>query len=190
MKHLWFCIAAMLAGTTPIHADEMQDAMNSFLQDHITSWANDPVLVQAILAQNALTAGYDQAKIDEMEALWSAYQGILDAEIIAGVIANPAADFLRNQVTQSGGAITEVFIMDARGLNVAASEPPSDYWQGDEAKFTQTYPLGATAVHLGDVELDESTNEVQGQVSMTILDQQTGTAIGAITVGVNLSALM
>lgn len=190
MKHLGFYLAALLASTTQTQADEVQDAMHSFLETNIANWANDPIIVQAIIAQNAQTAQYDQAKIDEMDTLWRAFEGILDAEIIAGVITNPAADFLRTQVAQSGGAITEAFVMDARGLNVAASAPTSDYWQGDEAKFTETYPLGAMAVHFGDVELDASTQEVQGQVSMTVVDQQTGQPVGALTVGINLTSLM
>ncbi len=119
--------------------------MQQFLNEHIVGWAPDPVLVAAIGAQNAVTSGYDQATIDEM---------------------------------------------DARGLNVAASDVTSDYWQGDEAKFTQTYPMGGNAVHFGDVELDESTKEVQGQVSMSIVDQETGEVVGALTVGINLTALM
>lgn len=190
MKHIGFCIAALVASTTQSHADDVQAAMQSFLETNISTWANDPVLVQAIISQNAQTAQYDQAKIDEMDRLWQAYEGIPDAEIIAGVITNPAADFLRLQVAQSGGAITEAFVMDARGLNVAAAAPTTDYWQGDEAKFTETYPLGAAAVHLGDVELDASTQEVQGQVSVTVVDQQTGEPVGALTVGINLTSLM
>ncbi len=38
--------------------------------------------------------------------------------------------------------MTEVFVMDARGLNVAASDVTSDYWQGDEEKFSETFPKG------------------------------------------------
>jgi hypothetical protein len=80
--------------------------------------------------------------------------------------------------------------MDARGLNVAASTPTSDYWQGDEAKFTDTYSQGPGAIHVGDVEFDESTQSYQGQVSIVVVDPDTGNPIGAITVGLNAEALM
>lgn len=190
MKSITLGLAFAIGSSTMAQADTVQAAMQTFLDDNIAAWAADPVLVAAINAQNGETASFDQAKIDEMDLLWRGFVGIDDADIIANVIANPAADFLRSQVTASGGAITEAFVMDARGLNVAASEPTSDYWQGDEAKFTQTYMVGATAVHFSDVELDDSTQEVQGQVSMTIVDQATGEAVGALTVGINLTALM
>ena len=68
---------------------------------------------------------------------------------------------------ETGGAITEVFVMDAQGLNVAASGPTSDYWQGDEAKFQETYLKGAEAIHVSEVEFDESSQTYSVQVSVT-----------------------
>jgi len=72
---------------------------------------------------------------------------------------------------------------------VALSDVTSDYWQGDEAKWQMTYGEPAGTVHLGDVELDESTQTYQSQVSFPIFDPETGEGIGAVTVGVDLSAL-
>lgn len=190
MKQMSLGLAIAIASIQPLYADDTKAAMEAFLTENISTWATDPTLLAAIEAQNLETAGYDQAKIDEMDQLWQAFYGIDDAEIIANVIGTPAADFLRRQVAASGGAITEAFIMDARGLNVAASVATSDYWQGDEAKFQQTYMVGNTAVHFGDVELDESTKQAQAQVSMTIVNADTGAAVGALTVGINLDALM
>ena len=66
----------------------------------------------------------------------------------------------------SEGLFTEIFVMDAVGLNVAASDTTSDFWQGDEAKWQQTYSAGSGAVHISDVELDESTQSYQSQVEL------------------------
>ncbi|SFS07762.1 hypothetical protein [Yoonia litorea] len=187
MKHIMAAALAFFAGTA--HADDFNAAMQDYLETEMRAWMNDPVLVSAIKDQNAVTAGYDQAEIDTLDETWRAYAGMDDAPIITAVIDNPAAAFLRERVSASGGVMTEAFVMDAKGLNVAASEPTSDYWQGDEAKFTQTYPIGPDATHLGDVELDASTQEVQGQISVTITDPTTGQAVGALTVGVSLTEL-
>ncbi len=89
----------------------------------------------------------------------------------------------------AGGAITEIFTMDLNGLNVAASDTTSDYWQGDEDKFSQTYLIGAGAVHISDVEFDESSQSYQAQVSITLVDPGTNAAIGAMTVGLNADEL-
>jgi len=132
MKKLWFSTAILLAGTPTLHANEFQDAMQTFVDQNVTAWASDPVLVAAIQAQNGQTSGYDQAKIDEMDQLWRGFVTAPDAEIIANVMNNNAADFLRMQVDSAGGAITEAFVMDAQGLNVAASDiTDSDpLWRG------------------------------------------------------------
>lgn len=78
---------------------------------------------------------------------------------------------------------------DNRGLNVAVSSLTSDMWQGDEAKFTKVFPNGAEGTLFGDVELDESTQTYQGQVSISITDPATREVIGTLTVGVSADAL-
>jgi hypothetical protein len=185
---LWF--AAMMSAASTAVADQYESAMRAYLETNITQWASDPVLVAAIKKQNAETSGFDQAKIDYLDAKWRSGRFAEEEPLIVGVLSNEAADYLRAQVASSGGAITEAFVMDAQGLNVAASVPTSDYWQGDEAKFQQTFLIGANAVHFGDVELDESTGAVQGQISLTIVDRESGYVVGAMTVGVDLKALL
>lgn len=187
-----FALLAALASVTatPSLANEFRPAMEAFLSDEIRGWAQTDVLVQAILAQNSETEGYDQATIDAMDQAWRAEVGTGNTPTIDAVLGNAAAEFLRERVAASGGTITEVFIMDHHGLNVAASATTSDMWQGDEAKFTETFPAGPMAVHFSDVELDDSTQAYQAQISVTITDPATGDPIGAMTVGVNAEALL
>ncbi len=183
--------AALISGLAgAAHANEFAPAMQDFLENEIRSWANAAPIVSAINAQNEATATYDQSMIDELDARWRSEVGASDTPTITPVLVGEAAEFLRQQVENAGGRITEVFIMDAQGLNVAASSVTSDYWQGDEAKFSETYTRGADAVHLGEVEFDESTATYQGQISLTVVDPTTGQPIGAMTVGVDAEALL
>ncbi len=182
-------VAALLLAV-PALADEFTPAFEAYLNDEISGWANGPEIVAAIKAQNAANAGLDQAQIDELDKTWRAEVGNASSALINGVLNNPTADALRAHVEASGGAITEVFVMDEHGLNVAASDVTSDMWQGDEAKFQDTYGKGAGSVHISEVELDESTQRYQGQISLTITDPDTGAPIGAITVGVDAESLL
>ena len=174
----------------PAQADEFTPALQGYLESQVVNWAHDEAIVNAINAQNEQTASYDQAMIDQLDTTWRAEVGASDTPTISPVLNNSTADFLRSQVEASGGMITEVFIMDMHGLNVAASDVTSDYWQGDEAKFSETYGRGADASHIADVEFDESTQTYQGQISLTIVDPATGQPIGAMTVGVDAEALL
>ncbi len=141
----------------------------------------DPAVVAAVLTQNETTVTHSEAKIIAMDNDWRAQVGTADASLLDAVLDNSIADFLRQQVEASGGAITEIILMDARGLNVAISHVTSDYWQGDEAKHQDTYGVGPDAVHFSEIELDESRQRYQGQISVTLIDPATGNAIGAVT---------
>ena len=185
-----FTTAAFTVLAAPALADDYQPAMESYLQTEIINWMNNPVLIEAIKTQNSRTAGFDQSEIDTLDLTWRAEVGSSTSQIISGVIENEAANFLRQQLDASGGVISEIFVMDAHGLNVAASDVTSDYWQGDEAKFQKTYDIGPGAVHYGDVEFDESSHTYQGQISVVILDPDSSQPIGAMTIGVNAEALI
>ena len=190
LRYLVFAAAVILSPINPVHANEYEPAMRAYLEGDIVNWATSDAIIAAISAQNQQTSGYDQSRIDEMDAAWRSEVGEPDSPTIAPVITGQTADFLRAQVAASAGRITEIFVMDARGLNVAASDVTSDYWQGDEAKFTETFARGASAFHFSEVEFDESTQRYQAQISITITDPATGQPIGAMTVGIDAEALL
>ena len=188
MKPIWLA-AALLCAANLAHADQYTDVMANYAKDHIMGWATDPALISAVRLQNMRHSGLNQAAIDEMDRKWRQEVGLSDRPTVDPVLSNAASDNLRGRVAASDGVVTEVFLMDNKGLNVAASEPTSDYWQGDEAKFTETFGKGPSAVHIGDIEYDESTQTYQGQVSISVTDPETGTVIGAMTVGLNAEKL-
>jgi hypothetical protein len=181
--------ALALGLATPALADDAASAMGAFLDDNVMGWAGSPVLIGAIRAQNEANADLTQADIDELDQTWRGEIGQADTPTIDAIMATAASDYLRTQVKASNGAITEVFIMDVHGLNVAASGVTSDFWQGDEAKHSETFGTGGEARHFSEIEKDESTRSYQGQASLTIMDPDSGQPIGAMTVGINAEAL-
>lgn len=183
-------VMAALTMSVPAAAGEFTDAMQGYYDTAITSWMDQPEFAQAIIAANEVTGAYSQSDIDELDLMWRAQIGTGNTPTITPVLEHAVAGTLRDIVAQSGGAITEIILMDAQGLNVAVSGITSDMWQGDEAKHQQTYGVGPDALHLSEVELDESTQTYQGQISFPIADPASGAVIGAMTVGVNVTALM
>jgi hypothetical protein len=188
MRAFVFSSALMLIAL-PAAANDFDVQMASYLHGGDTNWLTDPALVAAVQAQNVTTAAFTEAEILALDATWRAQIGTGDMTLINSVLGNATADFLRDQVAASGGVITEIILMDARGLNVAISSLTSDYWQGDEAKHQATYGVGVDAVHFSDIELDESSQRYQGQISVTLVDPATGEPIGAVTIGVDALAL-
>lgn len=180
---------AIVAGAHSAGAGEFDAKLNELALSEISGWTSDPAIVAAIRAQNLVTSGYTDDQIASLDKTWRSEVGMPAQPTISPVLGNAAADFLRGRRDDSAGLFTETFIMDSRGLNVAASDVTSDYWQGDEAKWQETYPVGPNAVHISEVELDESTQTYQSQVSLSITDPETGETIGAATVGVNVEFL-
>ena len=110
--------------------------------------------------------------------------------MIDKVLGNELSKFLKTVKEQSNGLYTEIFVMDNKGLNVGQSDTTSDYWQGDEAKWKKTYMVGPKAIHVGKVKEDESTQMLQAQTSIAIVDPKTKAVIGAVTIGVNVEQIM
>ena len=185
MKYLFLAAAALSA--SPAFALEIGEKMAQYAQGQLSAIAGNADVIAAIHSQNAETSGLSEAEIIALDNVWRSEVDGSDRPMITAVLANPVSEILASLVAQSPGVITEVFVMDARGLNVGQSAITSDYWQGDEAKFTKTYPMGSDAMHVSDVELDQSTQAYQGQVSMSITDPTTGETIGAVTFGVSAS---
>jgi hypothetical protein len=188
-----FIIAAasiVAAGTGVAHAaSEFDGRLREFATAELGAWVADPVLLDAIRAQNSRHAALTQAQIEELDATWQAEVGAPHAPMIGAMLDRAESKHLKGRAQELGGLVTEVFVMDNRGLNVAQSDVTSDFWQGDEAKWTDTYKAGPDAIHVSEVELDESTQTYQSQVSMTVVDPATGAAIGAMTFGIDVAQL-
>lgn len=149
----------------------------------------DPALIAAIQAQNQTSAALSDADIMALDTAWRAEVGTATTPTISKVQAVPASALLRDAKAASEGLIAEIFAMDDRGLNVAMSDVTSDYWQGDEAKWQETFLKGADARHLSDVDFDESTQSYTVQVSLPVVDPATAKPIGAVTFGIDVEAL-
>lgn len=182
-----FCGLALL-GTQPGFAqNESAELLQELAKGKIRSFASDPVVIEAIKAQNAVTGSYDQARIESLDKQWRAEISASDTPLIGATLGNSLSQYLMDVLNTSGGFYTEIFVMDGKGLNVGQSNVTSDYWQGDEDKWQNTFLVGADAVDIGDAEMDESTKILQSQVSVSIADPATGQVIGAVTVGVDVS---
>ena len=182
--------AGALLATAAYAAGPHEAPMRDFADSTIKVWIGNAIVIDAIKAQNQKHASIAQADIDKMDKKWRSETGASSRPMIDEVLANELSKFLSEAKQGSQGLVTEVFVMDNKGLNVGQSDVTSDYWQGDEAKWQKTYSAGPDALFIDEVEKDESTQTFQSQLSMSIVDPASGKVIGAITGGVNVGALM
>jgi len=182
--------ALLLVTSSPtLAANEHVEPMKAIGKSKVTAWLNSPAVIEAVKAQNAKNAAIGQPDIDKLDKNWRAEVKSGGGDLTKSVLSNALSQYLKKVKADGKGLYTEIFVMDNKGLNVGQSDVTSDFWQGDEAKWQKTYQAGPNAVHVSGVSTDESTQTLQSQLSLPIVDPANGQVIGAVTVGVNVEQL-
>ena len=149
------------------------------LASTLAAYGTDPVIVEAVKAENAKGKTLDDIKA--MDEKWKGTAGV--ADFMQALMDNPCGKRLA-EIQKSEPYFSEIFAMDNLGGNVGMTDKTSDYWQGDEAKFQKSFNNGAGAVFVDDVEFDDSSQTYLVQVSVPVKDGDK--AIGAITFGIDV----
>jgi hypothetical protein len=145
-----------------------------------THMAFQPNIIRAVEAQNGQQLSL--AKIKERDKIWIEANGGSNS-LIREITRNDIARYLQRRV-ENNTAIDEVFITDNQGANVAAYPPTSDYWQGDEGKWTSSFNDGNGQIFIGPLEQDASTNKTLVQISAPIVSNDE--TIGVLIMGVSV----
>ena len=192
MKRLFIALVALVylpLTASTVFANEYAEALKKVANEEIKTWAQSAEVISAVNAQNAKHAALDQSAIDALDKKWRAETKAPAKPFIDSVLSNALSTYLRSVKEQSQDLYSEIFVMDNKGLNVGQSDVTSDYWQGDEAKWKESFGAGPEGMLIDKVEFDDSSQTYQSQVSVAIVDPATGKAIGAVTVGVNVEAI-
>ena len=189
-KTLTMTSLAALVAVAALAAPDHEAPIIAMVDDSLRGEIATAEVIAAVRAQNEANAGLDQAAIDALDAQWRNEVDSGGGPLVNGVLGAAVSEYLRSVQAKHQGMLTEVFVMDAKGLVVGESDATSDYWQADEAKWQKTYGSGGDATFVDEVEMDESTQTLQSQVSFTLIDPANGEAVGAVTAGVNVEMLM
>jgi hypothetical protein len=154
----------------------------------VTQWSRDPFIIAQVRLQNSQHAHLTEGDIAGLDAQWHMESASNNAPMIAGLLAAPLSTHLARLKAQGKNLYTEIIVMDDKGLSVGLSDPTSDYWQGDETKFQETYDKGPGTIHLSEVEFDISSQSFQIQLSLPITEDDR--AIGALTVGLSAQEIL
>ena len=148
-----------------------------------THMAFQPNIIRAVEVQNGQQLSL--AQIKERDEMWIGANGGSNS-LIREITRNDIARYLQRRV-ENNTAIDEVFITDNQGANVAAYPPTSDYWQGDEGKWTSSFNEGNGQIFIGPLEQDASTNKTLVQISAPIVSNDE--TIGVLIMGVSVNYL-
>lgn len=188
MKALALVMAACLmpaVAVASIDIDIERVELEKLLRSKIRTvqhMALNPLLIRATRRQNAQSL--ELSEIEKRDDDWRESKGLTGFK--RSLQQNSAGKLLKRYVARND-AFNEAFLTDNQGANVAAFPATSDYWQGDEEKWSESFNDGDGKIFLGPLELDQSTNIVAVQVSAPVLYQ--GETIGVLVVGVTVDYL-
>ena len=178
MRTIGVVVLALAAGSIQAQsADVLQKALKAEAVK-LESWTAEKLVVEAVRRQNAKNVPL--ADVQKLDAEWSSGKA---AAAVREATTGPCADRLRALVAQDK-RYGETFVTDANGAIVCATHRTSDYWQGDEAKWTRAFREG---VFIDRPKLDDSAKARLAQISLPVVDG--GKTIGVLTVGVDVEKL-
>lgn len=160
-------------------AKDASDKVKAFAKEKLTSLCTNKVFVKGVKDQNAKKVPLDEIKKIDKE--WTDAEDELP--IHKEKMNNDVAKELR-KIVKDNPAIGESFVMDDQGANVGQNDLTSDYWQGDEPKWQNSFNKGKGGVDIAKPKLDKSTNVTDQKISLPIIDTD-GKVIGAVCFGVN-----
>ncbi len=176
---LFTAILALALSAPALAAEQAPQKVIDLAHDSLVKLGLDAAVVSAVKQENA--KGKTLEAIKTRDAEWKKTAGI-DAGMKA-LMESACGQRLR-EIESSQPYYAEIFVMDNLGANTCMSFKTSDYWQGDEAKFTESYKDGAGAVHIGSVKFDDSSQAYLVQVSIPVLDGDK--VVGAMTIGIDM----
>jgi len=159
--------------------DGASASLKTFIKETLIPHCTNPVFVSSVAAQNA--KGVSLQGIQEVDTQWIEAEDEL--AIHKELMSNACAQEI-GKIAKEHSAVGETFVMDNQGANVGQNELTSDYWQGDEPKWQDSFKDGQGAVALSKPKLDKSTGEVDQKVSLPIIDDN-GNVIGVVCFGLN-----
>lgn len=171
---------------SPASAGGHDAKIQKYIKADVRSWLGSEELQRAVYQQSLNHSGLTEKDISDLDLQWRAEKLVGGGDLISSKMTNKLSAFLRGIKAASGGIITEIFVMDNKGLNVAQTNGTGDYMQGDEAKWKKTYLVGASAVFIDDVEKEDGMNIAQASLAVA---RDNGYLLGAVTIGINVDAL-
>ena len=143
-------------------------------------------IVVAVVQQNEVNKAKSPNQLTKIDEQWQLAFNVGNFNFPKAIVNQALVQVLKQISVDSKELLSEIIVMDERGYNVAMLDMTSDYWQGDENKFTQVYAKTAQTLYFDQIKYDASSRRFQVQVSAPLLDPKNKTAIGAITLGLDV----
>ena len=181
-KRPWLNLGLLLTAFFLANANAYAFCAGTLIKE-IKALASKPEVIEAVKASNARQLGKE--RIMELDERWIKLKGRLPE---ADQIMNSKVSALLTAAMNKQSYFKEAILTGNQGETVAMNMVTTDYWQGDEEKFTAIFdtnlPSRKPDSHISRARWDDSTKAMIAQVSVPVYDGDY--MIGTLTVGVDL----
>ncbi len=167
---------------SPSEKAEIQKIMLPWLQKIRT---NKDILA-AVSQQNSANKSKPVNQLQQIDQQWQLAFTVNNTNFSKTVVNQTVSGLLGQYTASSKDLLAEIIVMDERGYNVAISSMTSDYWQGDEEKFTEVFNKSAESLHFDKIKYDASSRRFQVQLSAPLVHPQSQKVVGVVTLGVDI----
>lgn len=178
--------------TRPMHLETWErEAIQNVQLPGIRQFASSPELVDHVFDQldRAEIQSADQKRLTDQEWITLAREDTSSA-IASEILGNDLSKYLRTFQASIGEQVAEAFIFDTHGQIIGMSRLTSDFDQSDEAQFQMIDSLNREKALITDIWYDASTRAFLSQITVPIIDPDSGQTLAALTVGLNVSAAL
>ena len=169
-----------------VFSKEVEDALDKKTDLVTKKIAESPRIIRLVRESNIKNEGISLSEIKKLDERWMSTEGL--DEFIRGFLTNEGSEILVEfQMVHDG--YPEIFVTDAKGLNVALTNKTSDYYQADEEWWVRAYDEGRGKSFHGGIEYDESAMSEAIALYIPIMDPDTNKAIGVMKVIVDITAI-
>jgi len=179
---------AVLLFANGARADSHEEKFREYLPK-IQSALMAQDVVRTLRNYNEIHREMTRADIDGLEAIWQAELKSANRPLITGVVRNVTALRLQKVVRDSGRIVTDINLVDAKGMSIAQTTVFPSIWQRSAETIMNVATVSPNTVTIGDIEFDGSGQPSRFEAVFPVADPDTQELIGSVILFVDADAL-
>ncbi|HYM07008.1 MAG TPA: cache domain-containing protein [Terriglobales bacterium] len=151
--------------------------------------AVNPTLLDAVIAANRSHQGMSEAafinKVRSVQQEWNTEKA---TPVVEQILSSPASRLLR-RYCDLDKKFLRITVANEKGVTVAATQKPRNYYRGDLEFWERIYAQGKGAISLSDVGYDPLTKSHYVGIGMPILEPGSGSLVGTMEALIEVSSI-
>ena len=174
-----FSVIYALFSANGAFAESQEDKLRNALPE-IQSALMEQNIVGTLRTYNKARKSMTQADIDGLEATWHTELGSGNRPLITGVVRNMTALRMRKVIRDTGRVISDINVIDARGVSIAQTTVFPHIWQGTATEARDIAAADPNMVLISTVGSEASEQARQLEAFFPVIDPDTNELIGAV----------